>query len=66
MASHSFSVLTQLQGRLDSVQRRLNEASTVQPAEPGYLYAAGQLLTLRGEKVFLLSLIEQITGMERP
>lgn len=64
MASHF--VLTQLQGRLDSVQRRLNEAAAVQPAEPGYLYAAGQLLTLRGEKLFLLSLIEQITGMERP
>lgn len=53
-------LLGQLQNRLASVQRRLNEATVARPGEAGYLYIAGQLLALRNEKVFLLSLLESI------
>ena len=55
-------LLTQLYSRLLNVQRRLDAAAQSRPGETGYLYAAGQLLELRNEKVFLLSLIEQVGG----
>lgn len=62
MASNQMSLLTQLRGRLASIQRRLNAAAQSHPGEAGYLYAAGQLLELRNEKVFLLSLLDQAGG----
>lgn len=55
-------LLSQLYRRLATIQYRLNTVITVKPAEAGYLYAAGQLMELRNEKLFLLTLIEQMTG----
>ena len=60
-------LLYQLRDRLRVVEARIATAATEQPDRAGhYLFAGGQLMELRSERVFLLSLIAQLEKEAQP
>lgn len=60
-------LLYQLRDRLRVVEERIVTAAAEQPDRAGrYLFAGGQLMELRSERVFLLSLIAQLEKEAQP